>query len=61
MDTKPVTHGNDIVLTSKPCHQTPPMPYSTEKNRRNLSAKKSRCFGSNVKTAFELLASKGSK
>ena len=30
IDTKPVTCGNDIVLMPKPCHQTSPVPYSTE-------------------------------
>ena len=36
MDTKPVTRGNDVVLkSSKPCHQTSSVPYSTE-NRRKL-------------------------
>ena len=30
MDTKLVTLGNDVVLTSKPCHQTSAVPYSTE-------------------------------
>ena len=29
MDTKPVTRGSDVVLTTKPCHQTFPVPYST--------------------------------
>ena len=28
--TEPVTRDNDIVLMSKPCHQTSPVPYSTE-------------------------------
>ena len=37
MDAKPVTCGNDVVLTSKPCHQTSPVPYSNE-NRRNSVA-----------------------
>ena len=36
MDTKPVTRGNDEVLTSKPRHQTSPVPYSTG-NRSNTS------------------------
>ena len=35
MDTKPVTRGNDVVLTSKPCHQTSPVPYSNE-NRSKI-------------------------
>ena len=30
MDTKLVTCGNDVVLMSKLCHQTSPVPYSTE-------------------------------
>ena len=35
MDTKPVTRGNDVLM-SKPCHQTSPVPYSTE-NRSNIN------------------------
>ena len=37
MDTKPVTRGNNVVLRSKPCHQTSSVPYSTE-NRSNFVA-----------------------
>ena len=36
MDTEPVTRGNNVVLMSKLCHQTSPMPYSTE-NHSNCS------------------------
>ena len=35
MDIKPVTRGNDVVLTLKPCHQTSPVPYLNE-NRSTL-------------------------
>ena len=35
IDTTLVTRGNDVVLMSKPCHQTSPVPYSNE-NRSKL-------------------------
>ena len=27
LDTKAITSGNDAALTSKPCHETSPVPY----------------------------------
>ena len=39
VDTKPVTRGNDIVLTSKLCNQNSSVPYSTE-NRSNRVPKR---------------------
>ena len=35
LETKPVAHGNNVILTSKLCPQTSFMPYSTD-NRSNM-------------------------
>ena len=37
MDTKPVTSGNVVVLTSKLRHQTSPVPCSTENRGMNAT------------------------
>ena len=36
MDTKPVTGGNDVVLTSKSSHQTSPVAYLTENRSTSI-------------------------
>ena len=48
LETEPLAHGNNVVLTSKLCPQTSFMPYSTDNrsipNRHCVSVSHTRCY-----------------